>query len=1063
MSYQRLNTITGWVIFAIATFVYVSTIEPTASFWDCGEFIATAVKLEVGHPPGAPFFLLLGRLFAIFGPGQEAMMINILSALCSSLTILFLFWTITHLAKKLVSSDEPSMGETIAVLGAGAVGALCYTFSDSFWFSAVEGEVYAMSSLFTALVFWAIMKWEAVADKPYANRWLVLIAYLMGLSIGVHLLNLLAIPAITFVYYFRKKKVTPIGLIITGAISIFILVGIQYGIIPMTVKLASQFELFFTNSLGMPFNMGAMIYVMLLIGLIVVALFFTHATKKVVANTAILCVSVILVGYSSFGLILVRSSANPPMDENNPENMFTFLAYLNREQYGDRPLFYGQYFNTPLDNRKPYEDGKPVYYQDKEKGKYLIADKKKKALPNYAKEFSSILPRMYSPDKRHIKEYKRWSKFKGKPQQYRSVQTGELTTVKRVKMSENVRFFLNYQVGWMYMRYFLWNFVGRQNDVQGHGNPLDGNWISGLSFFDEDRVGNEDLLPDHRKENKSRNVYFGLPLLLGLGGLFFQLVRSKKDFLVVTLLFFFTGLAIVIYLNQYPLQPRERDYAYAASFYAYAIWVGLGVLALFEGLRKVTGAPAGAIASTAACLVLVPGIMAKENWDDHDRSNTYTARDFAMNYLDSCEPNAILFTNGDNDTFPLWYVQEVEGYRTDVRVCNLSLLNTDWYIDQMRRAAYDSEPVPFSLKPDQYRQGTRDYVPIVDRNKKDQPPVYIDVKEAMDYIKDPSKRQTFQDGRKMNIFPSKFFSLKVDTNKVLANGTMPEQYRSEMLTEIKWKINKRYVMKNDLMILDLLAHNNWDRPVYFAITTGDAAYIGLQQHFQLEGLAYRLVPFRTKKSADGQTGRVNTEILYKNLMEEFQWGGMESKDEIYMNENNLRMCMNLRNIFARLADALIREGETEKAIEVLDRCMEVMPEHNVPYNFFMISLVEGYYKAGDTEKANAFARELMTQFKADLDFFFDQDREFYAAVKSQAQQSLSVIYTLSDFVNRKYPQGEVDPATAAVPDGIGKEFNDIFQEYQAKFSQKTGLQEPAQQQAPPKKPAKEQIQLNLDQ
>lgn len=1033
MNYQKLNIFSGWLIWIIATFVYVSTIEPTASFWDCGEFIASSYKFEVGHPPGAPFFMLLGRMFSMWvSPENAAKMINIMSALCSSFTIMFLFWTITYLAKKIaLSSGELTKGKIIAILGSGFVGGLAYTFSDSFWFSAVEGEVYAMSSLFTALVFWAILKWEAVADEKYANRWLVFIAYLMGLSIGVHLLNLLAIPAIVFVYYFKKNEVTRKGVAIALLASVIILATIQYVIVPWTVILASKFELLFINSFGLPFNSGLIFYLFLIAGLIVWGLNFTRKKGMVIANTIVLCVTVIMIGYGSFGIVVIRSLANPPMDENNPENVFTLLSYLNREQYGDRPLLYGNFFDSPLDNTEPYKDGDPVYFQDKENGKYIISDEKKDDTPNYANEFNMLFPRMYSSDSRHVAAYKSWSNFKGRPIRYRTV-SGETKIINKPTMGENIQFFFAHQIGWMYWRYFMWNFSGRQNDEQGHGNFLDGNWLSGIKFIDESRLGPQDKLPESIADNPARNKFYMIPFLIGLIGLFYQLSKSKKDFTVVALLFFFTGIAIVIYLNQYPYQPRERDYAYAASFYAFTIWLGLGVFALFDFLSKKAHAVPSAIIATVFCLS-APALMAKDGWNDHDRSNTYTARDFAMNYLSSCAPNAILFTNGDNDTFPLWYVQEVEEYRTDVRVVNLSLLNTDWYIDQMKRKAYDSDPVPFKMAPEKYRQGTRNYVPVIKKLKD----VHIDVKEAIDFISDDKNMALLGSDRRMNYFPTSKFSLKFDKEKF--NRRMIEEPGSSfhlsninliqpkdtlsIVSELKWDVDKSYVLKNDMMILDLLANNNWERPVYFAITTGNDSYIGLEKYFQLEGLAYRLIPIETQ-SADGQTGRVNTDIMYENLMKKFKWGGMD-QHKIYMNENNRRMCMNVRNNFARLAEALIKEGKKDKALEVLNKCLEVLPEENIPYDFFMLPVAEAFYKAGAPDKANAVTEKLADIYTEQLNYYFSLDQEKYAQISSQGNQAMSVLYRLHMLTTRDFPQ-----------DSLGKKIKESFDGLQVLYGQR---------------------------
>ena len=1021
MNYSKLNTIGGWIVFFIAAFVYISTMEPTSSFWDCGEFIATSYKLEVGHPPGAPLFLMIGRVFSMFAtPETAAYWVNMISALSSAFTIMFLFWTITYFARKISvgnNLDELTDGKMIAVLGSGLVGSLAYAFSDTFWFSAVEAEVYAMSLLFTAIVFWGILRWEEEADKPHSSRWIVFISYMVGLSIGVHLLNLLAIPALAFVYYFKKHKVTPKGIAITALVGVLILGFVQKGIIPGVVKMASLFELMFVNSLGMPFQSGVLFFIFGLGAAVAYGIYFTHKKGHVLYNTILLSLAVILIGYSSYAMISIRSLANPPMDENNPENVFNLLSYLNREQYGSQPILTGQQFNTPLNAQEPYADGNPVYSQDFKKGVYYVSDDRKASVPNYAKEFTAFFPRMWSSDNKHVKAYKNWSNFKGRPVRYNG------KTINKPTFGENLTYFFNYQVNWMYFRYFFWNFGGKQNDTQGHGSFTDGNWISGISVLDNMRLGNQDVLPDHWENNPARNTFFLLPFLLGLLGLVYHIKKDKKDFSIVAMLFFFTGLAIIIYLNQCPFQPRERDYAYGGSFYAFAIWIGIGVYALFDTLQeqaKMNGKMA-AIASTLICLLAVPTLMAKEGWDDHDRSDRYTARDLAKAYLDSCAPNAILFTNGDNDTFPLWYVQEVEGHRTDVRVINLSLLNTDWYIEQMDRKAYDSERAPFSLDPIDYKQGTRDYLPVVNMNKKD---VFVDIKKVINFISDDANRRVFGADKLMNYFPTNKFSLKVDKQKVLAAGIVPDAKKNQVVNEINWSIKKNYILKKDMMIMDILANFNWERPVYFAITTGNAAYIGLEKYFQLEGLAYRLVPFEGK-SFDGQTGYVNTDIMYENLMTKFEYGNMDDPS-VYMDENNRRMCMNLRNNFARLAEALFREGKKDKAVEVLDRCIATMPNENIPYNFFILPAVESYYKMGEYDKANEIVKILLTMYTQESDYYFALDNERFKQIKNEAQQAVSVLYRLSQLTNEVYPQDVVGPMVKQEFDRLQPVFNSML-------------------------------------
>ncbi|MFC2086804.1 DUF2723 domain-containing protein [Bacteroidota bacterium] len=1014
--YKTINTITGWIIFLIASFIYLSTIEPTASLWDCGEFIASGYKFEVGHPPGAPFFMLLVRFFTLFaGDNIELVpkLANALSALASSFTILFLFWTITHLSKKIINKDqEPDLYQTILIIGSGIVGALAYTFSDTFWFSAVEGEVYATSSLITAIVFWIILKWENEIDPKYENRWIILTSYIIGISIGVHLLNLLAIPAIVFVFYYKKFTPSRNGFIAATVISIVIIGFIMYGFIPGIVKIASWFELAFVNGFGLPYNSGVLFYIVILIVVIAWGLNYTHKKRKLILNTLLLSFAVMLIGYSSYTIIIVRSNADPPMDQNNPDNLFSLLYYLNREQYGDRPLFKGQYYNAPVVGRK---DGSPVYA--KEGGKYVVIDKKTSY--EYDKRFTTFFPRMFSSESEHIKIYEKWGKVKGRPVRLNYRGQNEVRRVP--SFGENLRFFFTYQVGYMYFRYFLWNFAGRQNDQQGvDGELLKGNWISGIPFIDDSRLGPQDMLPDELAGNKGRNRYYMLPLLLGLIGTVFHYMKHKRDFLVVTLLFVLTGLAIVVYLNQNPIQPRERDYAYAGSFYAFTIWIGIGVLAITERLKKLMPLLPASVVSILLTLVLVPGIMAKENKDDHDRSNRYTTIDFASNYLETCAPNAILFTNGDNDTFPLWYAQEVEGIRTDVRVINLSYLTADWYIEQFRRQAYESEPVPFGLGIDQIKRGNRDVLPIIERIKEP-----VDLVQVMEMVRSEDKRakvqSPFQKGV-TNYIPTRRLFLEIDKERILNTGTVRKKDRDLIVDRMTWSLPGSYILKNRLMILDLLSANNWERPVYYAITVAGSNYMNLQSYFQLEGLAFRIVPIRAT-GMDG-TGRVNTDIMYENLINKFKWGGLEEGKEMYLNEDVTRMLYNYRNNFARLAEALINEGRIDSAKVVIKRCLEIIPHDKVAYNYYMIPITEILYKLDEIETANQIALSLTENANQHLEFFFSLEDDKLKSLNYEVNLHMHILQEMLKFTSR-FKQ-----------DDVNKEIEQLFNEYAQAYSQK---------------------------
>ncbi len=987
--YKKFNLGLGWLTFFISAVVYLMTIEPTTSFWDCGEFIASSYKLLVGHPPGAPVFMLIGRFFTLFAPDETyvAAMVNAMSALASAFTIAFLFWTITHLARKIFvdNFENPESWRYWAVLGSGLVGALTYTFTDTFWFSAVEGEVYAMSSLFTAMVFWAILKWENVANEPHSNRWLILIAYLMGLSIGVHLLNLLAIPAIVMVYYFKKFEVNRNNTIKALSVSAVILLFILYGIIPGVPKIAGAFELAFVNGMGLPFNSGLLVYGILIVGGLIYGVYYSYTRKKVVLNTIFTAVMVIVLGYSSFALIVIRSSAQPTMDQNSPDNVFALISYLNREQYGDRPLFSGEYYNSEIDRRATQEkQGAPVRIQ--KDGKYEIVQYR----PEYVFEdnTTTFFPRMYSRQQNHIQEYKRWADIEGRQVTVQD-REGNPKTINLPTFGENLTFFFNYQIRHMYWRYFMWNFTGRQNDIQGHGEVHHGNWISGIPFIDNAMYGDQSKLPDHLKNNPARNSYYFFPLILGLIGLMFQYNsgrQGKQNFWIVMLLFFLTGLAIVLYLNQTPLQPRERDYAFAGSFYAFSIWIGLGVLALVDSLRRIMGGKSASVVSTLVALGLVPGILAAENWDDHDRSHRTIANDLAKNYLNTIDENGVIFTNGDNDTFPLWYAQEVEGVRTDVRVCNLSYLQTDWYIDQMKRKAYESDPLPISFKHDEYVTGTRDMVYVIDRIKGD-----ADLKEAMDFLRSENERTKRVPGYtgRIEYLPSKTFTLNADSLKLMQKGHVSEQYAHLMDSALRINLEGRdYILKNEWAVLDMLANNDWDRPIFYAVTVGGDNYVGLDKYFQLEGFGYRIVPIKGGNN-DGMTGRVDTEKAYHNFMDVYLLDNFKDP-RVYLDENHQRMAINIRNNMGRLATALLDEGKKDSALHVLDKAMDVLPPDRVPHNYFSIFLGESYFRADESLKGDEILEGLANLNFQELDYFLSLSPSKRNSVNSDIRRNMAI-------------------------------------------------------------------------
>ena len=1115
--YKLVDNIFGWVAFIIAAFVYCSTIEPTASFWDCPEFITTAYKQEIGHPPGAPFFMLLGNFFTHFASDttQVAKMVNTMSALLSAVCIMFLFWTITHLARKLIIGDwkEMTTGKLIAIEASGMVGALIYTFSDTFWFSAVEGEVYAFSSAFTAVVFWLILKWEDHADEPHSDRWLVLIAYMTGLSIGVHLLNLLCIPAIVLVYYYKKVPHANLkGSLLALFLSFLVVVAVLYGVVPGIITVGGWFELFFVNVLGCPFNTGEIVYIICLVAsviwgiyetynaseknekkqniafvlgfgmlgipfygygwtavicgvIVLAALWFalnykrkkeittgvdevTGITKKKmqvlplisarIKNTALLCMLMLMIGYSSYALIVIRSSANPPMDQNSPEDIFTLGSYLSRDQYGDRPLFYGQAYTSQValevdgNMCKPVmKEGAPVYQRKEkasadEKDSYFVVSHKNK----YVYAQNMLFPRMYSSA--HASAYEDWmGGVEGSQVPYD--RCGESIMVKVPSQIDNIRFFLSYQCNFMYWRYFMWNFAGRQNDIQGNGEPEHGNWISGFSFIDDALYGDQSKLPDDLKANKGHNVFYCMPLILGLIGLFWQAWYTRKrkvmkngveteetlpigiqQFWVVFFLFFMTGLAIVIYLNQTPMQPRERDYAYAGSFYAYAIWCGLGVLAIIDLLKqkmKLSGTAVSAI--VAVITLLVPIQMASQTWDDHDRSNRYTCRDFGQNYLMSLQEksNPIIFTNGDNDTFPLWYNQEVEGVGTDARVCNLSYLQTDWYIDQMMRPAYNSPSVPITWPRLDFCSGTNEYVSVEPEAKKQILEFYKqDPENAKKQfgdepfeLKNILKNWVRSKNPDMHFIPTDTLYVTIDKEAVKKSGMMmaTDSIPDKMVISLA---GKNALYKGDLMMLEMLAQCNWTRPLYVALTVGEENYMNLGENFVQEGLVNRITPFTTNVPG---AKRFDTEKTYHMIMTRFKFGNLKQKG-LYIDETTMRMCYTHRRLLGQTALQLIAEGKKQKAINILKKAEVEIPTYNVPLDYLNggIDMARGWLMAGQKAKGKEYVEAIWKNASQYLTYYLSLPNDKFLMSQNDCIRQLMIMQNICDVAGMVSPQLE---------------------------------------------------------
>ena len=1084
MDFKKYNIITGWLVFAIALFTYASTIEPTVSYWDCGEYLSTSTKLEVGHPPGAPLFQMLGAFFAMFTNNVThiAKMVNFMSALASAFTILFLYWSIVILAKKMIvkGKEQVSKWDSIAVIGSGVVGSLAYAFTDSFWFSAVEAEVYAMSSFLMALLFWLGLKWVDELQKPRGDKWLLLISFVVGLSFGVHILTLLVIPAIVMLYFFKTtKKVTVKNFIIVNVVAVLVLAFIFKFLFPFTLLLFSATELFFVNNLGLPFNSGTIFAAILLVYGFYYALKKTRQHKKYKLNTLILSVLFVVIGFSSWLMLPIRANANTMINENNPSSARELLAYYNREQYGDANVFYDNFYTTlydrTLDESEPYVDAKPKYEKDKKLGKYVVVNKKEypKSIPNYGNEHKGIIPRMVDPSSSAIDNYITISgelpRFKLKPKHkideyyqkyYPQIKdtyeqfmdaflsgkidrkgymkylndNQEFLDVKKPSFLANLKFMLDYQFGYMYGRYFMWNFVGKQDDIQGQ---LDnhGNWLSGIKFIDEARLGSQDNLPKEMLENKGRNTYYFLPLVLGLIGLFFQLKHDPKSFWSLFLFFAFTGFAVIFYTNPKAFEPRERDYAVVGSFYVFAMWIGFGVLALYETFKKYISPKIASIVIPVFCFLAVPLLMANQNWDDHDRSGRYSALLNAKAYVDSCQKNAIMFTIGDNDTFPLWYLQEVEKYRTDLKLINTSLFATDWYIDQQKRQTYDAKPIPGILKHSQYRVGALDVAYHLPRDvsaiavkendsliKKEDRHKRIDIRDFMKWI-DSNDKQTYEDvrgnGHLEKTYPTNKLRLMVDKEAVLKNGIVAPEDADKIVPYIDFDIDENGITKNRILMLDILAHNNWKRPIYF--TGGafaDEEYLWLKDYLQLDGLAYKLVPIKTttKTGSPMDLGRINSKIMYKNI-KGLDWKNSNSKN-IYLDEESRKNSISYRNNLNRLAEKFIEEKDFAKAEEILDLSIDKLPIKAYKHYSLDLGLIDDYYQINKKEKARKVVKELTDIFKDYIKYYNSLSEEdkprYYDQADTYMLMYSNVIDTVSKY-DKDFAATLIDDALAILP------------------------------------------------
>ncbi len=1044
-NFKRTNIIFGWISFLIALVVYIFTIEESVSLWDCGEFISASDKLQIVHPPGAPLFLMIGRFFAIFaeaGTNEVAIAVNMVSVVASAATVMFTFWITTHFAKKILNIDlnatSVDFGNSIAIIGSGLVAALSVTFMDTFWFSAVEAEVYAASSCFMALAFWAILKWECVKDEPTSDRWIVFVAYVVGLGIGLHLLNLLVVPAVFLYYFLNKYEVNRMNVIKAAAIGLGSIGLLQFIVIPKTPAVAAFFDKIFVNGLGLPYNSGVLFFMVLLGGLIAFGLYYTKKMHKPILNLTLLCFAFIMLGFSSYSMVVIRSSAEPAINMNDPQDAQSLMSYINREQYGERPLFYGPYWTvqdyynftgqglTIDEGRMQYRRGEDGYEEIGNKLSYKWDEK-----------YSTVFPRMGDMTEK-AQFYPIWS---GMEDMYRRINVLEQQTkanpgdqelqrqlaqarMTKPSFKNNMKFFWNYQIGWMYMRYFMWNFVGRQNDLQNvNGNPLEGNWLSGISFIDQSRLGPQDNIPASLMHNKARNTYYFLPFILGLLGIFIQYKKGKMDFYSVLVMFIFTGLLVIVYLNQPPMEPRERDYTFAGSFQTFCIWIGLSVLAIVDMVKRYINKSTAAVGATILALLAAPVLMGSQNWDDHDRSDRQLAISFAKNYLNSCEENAILFTNGDNDTYPLWYAQNVEGYRSDVRIINLSLLPTEWYSSALRKQVFESEPLPMSIPAEKLVAGKRDYIRYYDTKKFDLSRHY-NLDEVLDYMTsdEPSKMVAGRNGPS-NYFPVKNFRVNVDKEAVIASGFVPAKDTGKIVDRLEWNIGKNGLSKGDIVVLDIIATNakqGWKRPIYWTTTTGSSVYLNLDKYLRNNGLTYQLLPIEANRRFRGMD---DMELLYKRLMEDYEWGGME-KGELFLDDKAKLVPQNLRSLFVQIADFYSRNGESDTAVALVDECFRAMPESILPMNLRLkAASADVYYKAEQTEKGDQMITEVADE-AADLIRYFKRFKRSGipgSVVDAELRENLEILRNVAPLA-RQYKR------------------EDIAKEYEALFNQlSTGI------------------------